>query len=236
MVQFYSAQCVDVQRALSQVRPALVRRETHGWLNPPAAVVIEDRRRRDFKSICEWQKMRDNLLSRSEWIRWRRGQESPKVSSTREVLKVTVRLLCPTTRPLSPSPPPLCPGRSTGPPSGEKIGARDEWAVLSVWPRTPLPVQDRPAPRGNSHPCPPSPGWRMTRPQSSDPAFQLQRFRRPQHRACEAAQLRARPRQRLTAATRTSPLHGFLNQSQGGMCICRVLGIGAGVSRECFGP
>ena len=27
-----------------------------------------------------------------------------------------------------------------------------------------------------------------------------------------------------------------LNQSQGGMCICRVLGIGAGVSRECFGP
>ena len=26
-----------------------------------------------------------------------------------------------------------------------------------------------------------------------------------------------------------------LNQSQGGMCICRVLGIGAGVSRECFG-
>ena len=28
----------------------------------------------------------------------------------------------------------------------------------------------------------------------------------------------------------------LLNQSQGGMCICRVLGIGAGVSRECFGP
>ena len=28
----------------------------------------------------------------------------------------------------------------------------------------------------------------------------------------------------------------YLNQSQGGMCICRVLGIGAGVSRECFGP
>ena len=27
-----------------------------------------------------------------------------------------------------------------------------------------------------------------------------------------------------------------LNQSQGGMCIYRVLGIGAGVSRECFGP
>ena len=27
-----------------------------------------------------------------------------------------------------------------------------------------------------------------------------------------------------------------LNQSQGGMCFCRVLGIGAGVSRECFGP
>ena len=27
-----------------------------------------------------------------------------------------------------------------------------------------------------------------------------------------------------------------LNQSQGGMCICRVPGIGAGVSRECFGP
>ena len=27
-----------------------------------------------------------------------------------------------------------------------------------------------------------------------------------------------------------------LNQSQGGMCICRVLVIGAGVSRECFGP
>ena len=27
-----------------------------------------------------------------------------------------------------------------------------------------------------------------------------------------------------------------LNQSQGGMCICRVLGIGAGVARECFGP
>ena len=26
-----------------------------------------------------------------------------------------------------------------------------------------------------------------------------------------------------------------LNQSQGGMCICRVLGIGAGVSQECFG-
>ena len=35
------------------------------------------------------------------------------------------------------------------------------------------------------------------------------------------------------------PLMGHesvLNQSQGGMCICRVLGIGAGVSRECFGP
>ncbi len=30
--------------------------------------------------------------------------------------------------------------------------------------------------------------------------------------------------------------HLHLNQSQGGMCICRVLGIGAGVSRECFGP
>ena len=29
---------------------------------------------------------------------------------------------------------------------------------------------------------------------------------------------------------------GSLNQSQGRMCICRVLGIGAGVSRECFGP
>ena len=28
----------------------------------------------------------------------------------------------------------------------------------------------------------------------------------------------------------------ILNQSQGGMCICRVPGIGAGVSRECFGP
>ena len=28
----------------------------------------------------------------------------------------------------------------------------------------------------------------------------------------------------------------LLNQSQGGMCICRVLGIWAGVSRECFGP
>ena len=28
----------------------------------------------------------------------------------------------------------------------------------------------------------------------------------------------------------------LLNQSQGGMCIYRVLGIGAGVSRECFGP
>ena len=28
----------------------------------------------------------------------------------------------------------------------------------------------------------------------------------------------------------------LLNQSQGGMCICWVLGIGAGVSRECFGP
>ena len=27
-----------------------------------------------------------------------------------------------------------------------------------------------------------------------------------------------------------------LNQSQGGKCICWVLGIGAGVSRECFGP
>ena len=27
-----------------------------------------------------------------------------------------------------------------------------------------------------------------------------------------------------------------LNQSQGGMCIYRVLGIGAGVSQECFGP
>ena len=27
-----------------------------------------------------------------------------------------------------------------------------------------------------------------------------------------------------------------LNQGQGGMCICRVLGIGAGVSQECFGP
>ena len=31
-------------------------------------------------------------------------------------------------------------------------------------------------------------------------------------------------------------LRNSLNQSQGGMCICRVLGIGAGVSRECFGP
>ena len=28
----------------------------------------------------------------------------------------------------------------------------------------------------------------------------------------------------------------ILNQSQGGMCIYRVLGIGAGVSQECFGP
>ena len=28
----------------------------------------------------------------------------------------------------------------------------------------------------------------------------------------------------------------LLNQSQGGMCICWVLGIGAGISRECFGP
>ena len=30
--------------------------------------------------------------------------------------------------------------------------------------------------------------------------------------------------------------HLDLNQSQGGMCIYRVLGIGAGVSQECFGP
>ena len=29
---------------------------------------------------------------------------------------------------------------------------------------------------------------------------------------------------------------GNLNHSQGGMCICWVLGIGAGVSQECFGP
>ena len=28
----------------------------------------------------------------------------------------------------------------------------------------------------------------------------------------------------------------MLNQSQGGMCISRVMGIGAGVSQECFGP
>ena len=28
----------------------------------------------------------------------------------------------------------------------------------------------------------------------------------------------------------------MLNQSQGGMCIWRVMGIGSGVSRECFGP
>ena len=27
-----------------------------------------------------------------------------------------------------------------------------------------------------------------------------------------------------------------LNQSQGGMCICRVMGIGSGVLQECFGP
>ena len=33
-----------------------------------------------------------------------------------------------------------------------------------------------------------------------------------------------------------STISSVLNQSQGGMCICRVLGIGAGVSRECFGP
>ena len=41
----------------------------------------------------------------------------------------------------------------------------------------------------------------------------------------------------MVSTTRTSRFGGFgLNQSQGGMCICRVLGIGAGVSRECFGP
>ena len=33
-----------------------------------------------------------------------------------------------------------------------------------------------------------------------------------------------------------APVSMILNQSQGGKCICRVLGIGAGVSRECFGP
>ena len=54
-----------------------------------------------------------------------------------------------------------------------------------------------------------------------------------------------RPRQTLTLMSMGNgnpflrPLMGHesvLNQSQGGMCICRVLGIGAGVSRECFGP
>ena len=44
----------------------------------------------------------------------------------------------------------------------------------------------------------------------------------------------------LSRAARVNPHPGvvewLLNQSQGGMCICRVLGIGAGVSRECFGP
>ena len=50
-------------------------------------------------------------------------------------------------------------------------------------------------------------------------------------------------RQRTKALTGESKLYRDqwqqalrdLNQSQGGMCICRVLGIGAGVSRECFG-
>ena len=37
-------------------------------------------------------------------------------------------------------------------------------------------------------------------------------------------------------ALTTEKARRVLNQSQGGMCICRVLGIGAGVSRECFGP
>ena len=36
--------------------------------------------------------------------------------------------------------------------------------------------------------------------------------------------------------TPTPEATATLNQSQGGKCICRVLGIGAGVSRECFGP
>ena len=39
----------------------------------------------------------------------------------------------------------------------------------------------------------------------------------------------------LAVNARRHSLHDILNQSQGGMCICRVLGIGAGVSRECFG-
>ena len=30
--------------------------------------------------------------------------------------------------------------------------------------------------------------------------------------------------------------HDDLNQSQGGMCICRTAGIGLGVPQECLGP
>ena len=41
---------------------------------------------------------------------------------------------------------------------------------------------------------------------------------------------------RINADHGANLLEIYLNQSQGGMCICRVLGIGAGVSRECFGP
>ena len=43
---------------------------------------------------------------------------------------------------------------------------------------------------------------------------------------------------RLLKITARMPLASAanLNQSQGGMCICRVMGIGSGVSRECFGP
>ena len=46
-----------------------------------------------------------------------------------------------------------------------------------------------------------------------------------------------KPRRRKLRQRRDDPvLDRVLNQSQGGKCICRVLGIGAGVSRECFGP
>ena len=38
------------------------------------------------------------------------------------------------------------------------------------------------------------------------------------------------------APTAKSLIPFDLNQSQGGMCICRMMGIGSGVSRECFGP
>ena len=54
-----------------------------------------------------------------------------------------------------------------------------------------------------------------------------------QHKA--AAQIMLGVRE-LPVRVFVEPDVDVLNQSQGGMCICRVLGIGAGVSRGCFGP